>query len=154
MVAGGRVGLEIKDNATYANVGMGSAPSASSNYPVLIQRSNVSTGTYFQINNPDTAASSKATFQLSTDNGLNLGEISIFTAAVILTVTFSQPIFMMKILSIPASQPLGLHLGLSFLVFMSMLPRTYSQDNSEFFSCGVNSSTPVASNDLPESYLY
>lgn len=81
IVAGGHAGLDIKDNATYANVGMGGAASASSNYPLLLQRSNTSTGTYVQISNPSTAASSKATLQLSTDNGANTGEISVFTAA-------------------------------------------------------------------------
>lgn len=81
LVAGGHTGLEIKDNATYANVGMGSSPSASSNYPVLIQRSNASTGTIMQISNPDTSASSKATYQLASDSGANTGEVSVFTAA-------------------------------------------------------------------------
>lgn len=80
--AGSFSGLEIKKSTgNFANVGMGSAPSASDNYPVLIQRSNVSTGTYMQISNPDTSASSKATYQLSADSGGNTGELSLFTAA-------------------------------------------------------------------------
>lgn len=80
--AGGFLGLEVaKSTGSFANVGMGSAPSASDNYPVLIQRSNASTGTYLQISNPSNSASAKATFQLATDVGANTGEVSVFTAA-------------------------------------------------------------------------
>lgn len=82
IAAGSFAGLEIKKSTgSFANVGMGSAPSASDNYPLLLQRSNVSTGTYAQISNPDTSASSKATWQLATDLGANTGELSVFTAA-------------------------------------------------------------------------
>lgn len=70
-----------KSGGGFGNVGMGGAASASDNYPLLIQRSNVSTGTYAQISNPDTSASSKATWQLSADAGNNNAEVSLFTAA-------------------------------------------------------------------------
>ena len=80
-VANGHTGFEIKDNGTFANVGLGSAPSASSNYVALLQRTNVGTGTYIQVSNPDTGAGSKATYQLASDNGNNNGEVSLFTSA-------------------------------------------------------------------------
>lgn len=74
--------LELKKSTgAFGNVGMGSAPSSSDSYPLLIQRSNASAGTYLQISNPATDASSKASIQLSADLGANLGEISVFSAA-------------------------------------------------------------------------
>ncbi|MES2181064.1 MAG: hypothetical protein V4493_03075, partial [Pseudomonadota bacterium] len=80
--AGGFAGLEIrKSTGSFANLGMGGSASVSDSYPLLIQRSNASVGTYVQISNPNTAASSKASFQLATDNGANTGEISVFAAA-------------------------------------------------------------------------
>lgn len=82
IAAGSFAGLEVKKSTgNFANVGVGSAPSASDNYPVLIQRSNTSAGTYIQISNPDTSASSKATYQVAADLGANTGEVSVFTAA-------------------------------------------------------------------------
>lgn len=83
LVAGGKAGLEVRlaTSTTYSNIGMGGAASLSDSYPLLIQRSNTSVGTYLQIANPATDASSKASLQLSTDNGGNTGEFSVFTAA-------------------------------------------------------------------------
>jgi hypothetical protein len=82
IAAGSYAGLEVKKSTgSFANVGMGSAPSASDNYPVLIQRSNASAGTYIQVSNPATAASSKSCYQLATDLGANTGEVSVFSAA-------------------------------------------------------------------------
>jgi hypothetical protein len=82
IVAGGYTGVQVaKSTGAFANLGLGGNASASDSYPILIQRSNVSVGTILQISNPATDASSKASIQLSTDNGNNLGEISVFTAA-------------------------------------------------------------------------
>jgi hypothetical protein len=82
IAAGSFAGLEVKKSTgSFANVGMGSAPSASDNYPVLIQRDNASSGTYIQVSNPNSAASSKSSYQLATDLGANTGEVSVFSAA-------------------------------------------------------------------------
>jgi len=67
--------------SSLGNVGIGVSASASDSYPLLIQRDITSAGVYMQISNTDTAASSKATYQLAADAGNNNGEISLFTSA-------------------------------------------------------------------------
>jgi hypothetical protein len=79
---GGYLGLEVKKSTgNYGNVGMGSTPSASDNYPLLISRTNASGGTSVQVANPSTAANSKGSIQVSTDSGNVQGEISAYPAA-------------------------------------------------------------------------
>lgn len=79
---GGYLGLEVKKSTgNFGNVGMGSTPSTSDSYPLLISRSNASAGTVAQVANPSTSANAKGSFQLSTDNGNVKGEISAYTAA-------------------------------------------------------------------------
>lgn len=82
LIAGNYTALQAgKSTGNFANIGMGSTASTSDQYPLLISRTNANVGTYAQVANPDTGASSKATFQLSTDAGNNKGELSVFTAA-------------------------------------------------------------------------
>lgn len=80
IVAGGHAGLDIKDNATYANVGMGGAASASSNYPLLAQR-DLSGVVNFQVANPNADAGSGAKWQLSASSGNNGFEVGLFSPA-------------------------------------------------------------------------
>ena len=70
-----------KSTSGYGNVGMGGGASTSDSYPLLMQRDVASAGVYAQISNVDTAAYSKATWQLAADGGNNNGEISLFTSA-------------------------------------------------------------------------
>lgn len=82
VATGGYLGLEVKKSTgAFGNVGMGSAPSTSDQYPLLISRSNTSAGTVAQIANASTSANAKASLQLSTDNGNVKGELSAYTAA-------------------------------------------------------------------------
>ncbi len=79
---GGYLGLEVKKSTgNFGNVGMGSTPSTSDSYPLLISRSNASAGTTIQIANPSTAANSKGSVQVSTDAGGVQGELSAYPAA-------------------------------------------------------------------------
>ena len=80
-VNGAQVLDAVKSLGGFGNLGMGGAASTSDGYPLLIQRSNASAGTYLQISNPNTAINSKATFQLAADNGANNGEVSLFNSA-------------------------------------------------------------------------
>lgn len=78
---GGFLGLEVKKSTgSFGNVGMGSTPSSSDNYPLLISRTNTSSGTVAQIANPSTSANAKATYELSTDAGNITGELSAYTS--------------------------------------------------------------------------
>ncbi len=89
-VGAGELGLAIlgaqaldiqKSTSGYGNLGMGGPASLSDSYPLLIQRDVVSAGVYGQVANVDTAAYSKATWQLTADAGNNFGELSLFTSA-------------------------------------------------------------------------
>lgn len=62
------------------NVGMGGPASASAQYPLLLQRTLAGT-INVQTANPDQGAGSGCKDQLSTDNGNNLAEMGLFTAA-------------------------------------------------------------------------
>lgn len=79
---GGAEALDFKESTgSFGNVGMGSAASTSDNFPLLIQRSNSSTQTTAQISNPSTTANANATFQVATDSGNVLGNVSAYTSA-------------------------------------------------------------------------
>lgn len=82
LTAGGAQVLDMKKSTSgFGNLGMGGPASVSDSYPLLIQRDVTSAGVYAQMSNTDTAAYSKATWQLAADNGNNNGEISLFTSA-------------------------------------------------------------------------
>lgn len=80
VAAGGHLGFEVKDNGTYANIGMGSAPSASSQYIILSQRS-FAGPIHWQLANPDTGAGSGTKIQMSSSSGNNGAEIGLFSPA-------------------------------------------------------------------------
>lgn len=62
------------------NVGMGGAASGSAAFPLLIQRNYVGV-IVTQIGNPNTGAGTGCKVQISADNGGNLGEMGLFSAA-------------------------------------------------------------------------
>jgi hypothetical protein len=73
--------MQVSSPGGFGNLGMGGPASLSDSYPLLIQRDIVSAGVYEQISNTDTAAFSKACFQLAADAGNDVGEICTFTQA-------------------------------------------------------------------------
>lgn len=89
LVGTGEMGLSIvgdqaldfqSDGAGDGNVGMGGPASLSPSYPLLIQRTNTSAGTFMQVSNPTATANANAAIQLATDSN-NLGNIGVYTNA-------------------------------------------------------------------------
>lgn len=83
LTAGGYAGLECrKSTGNYANIGMGAAASVSDQYLLLMQRT-YSGPIHQQIANPSTDSGAGCKDQLSTDNGNNIFECGLFTAATV-----------------------------------------------------------------------
>ncbi len=82
LVAGGFVAMGLgKSTGSYANVGLGVAPSTSDQFPVLIERINASSSTGIGVSNPSNAANSNAKVQVSCDAGNVVGSINAYAAS-------------------------------------------------------------------------
>lgn len=97
----------VESSSGYGNAGIGGPASISDNYPLLIQRGIVGS-LNTQTSNSDTSAGSSAHDQIIVDNGNNVFEMSVWTAATITPAIYAGGAGVLRFTSASTSTALNI----------------------------------------------